>query len=68
MFTIFTLLILVKLFKSIEVGIIYIGQWGGGGGGEGLMPVEVEVFSGVGGGGVILFREIEFFTGALIIS
>ena len=21
----------VKLFKSIEVGIIYIGQWGGGG-------------------------------------
>ena len=43
----FTLLILVKLFKSIEVGIIYIGQWGG----EGLMLVEVEVFSSVGGGG-----------------
>ena len=32
MFTFFTLLILVKLFKSIGVGIIYIGQWGGGGG------------------------------------
>ena len=31
MFTFFTLLILVKLFKSIGVGIIYIGQWGGGG-------------------------------------
>ena len=29
MFTFFALLI---LFKSIEVGIIYIGQWGGGGG------------------------------------
>ena len=55
----FTLLILVKLFKSIGVGIIYIGQWGGGGGGEGLVLVEVEVFSGVGGGG-------EFFSGKLI--
>ena len=54
----------MKLFKSIEVGIIYIGQWGGG---EGLMLVEVEVFSGVGGGGVIFFREIDFFTWALII-
>ena len=32
MFTFFTLLILVKSFKSIGVGIIYIGQWGGGGG------------------------------------
>ena len=49
MFTFFTLLKLVKLFKSIGVGIIYIGQWGGGGG-EGLMLVEVELFSGVGGG------------------
>ena len=49
MFTFFTLLILVKLFKSIGVGIIYIGQWGGGGG-EGLMLMEVEVFLGVGGG------------------
>ena len=49
MFTFFTLLILVKLFKSIGVGIIYIGQWGGEG--EGLMLVEVEVFLGVGGGG-----------------
>ena len=29
----FTLLILVKRFKSIGVGIIHIGQWGGGGGG-----------------------------------
>ena len=64
MFTFFALLI---LFKSIEIGIIYIGQWRGGG--KGLMLVEVEVFSGVGGGGrVILFREIEFFMGALIIS
>ena len=31
MFTFFTLLKLVKLLKSIGVGIIYIGQWGGGG-------------------------------------
>ena len=51
MFSFFTLLILVKLFKSIGVGIIYIGQWGGG-----AMLVEVEVFSGVGGGGGNFFQ------------
>ena len=31
MFTFFTLLILVKLFKSIGFGIIYFGLWEGGG-------------------------------------
>ena len=65
MFTFFTLLKLVKLFKSIGVGIIYIGQWGGG---EGLMLVEVELFSGVGGGGVIFSGKLIFFMRALIIS
>ena len=30
MFTFFTLLILVKLFNNIGVGIIYFGLWGGG--------------------------------------
>ena len=63
MFTFLTLLILVKLFKSIGVGIIYIGQWGG----EGLVLVEVEVFSGVGGGGNF-FQGNCFFMRVLIIS
>ena len=58
MFTFFTLLILVKLLKSIEVDIIYFGLGRGG-----LMLVEVEVFSGVEEGGDFFQRNLISYSG-----